>query len=380
MAVMFCTKLAWLRDQPDGDPLDNRAIVAVNAQLDDVVDQGNGWLKVQTTTIDGQRREGFIPADCASADNPANHPGPTGPTGPTGPQINFNSPRIARGRSDMARLIATAFAQSRFGFPQQVAAIANAIRESNLNPGAVGDSGVSIGLFQLNTRAGMGVGHEIDKLKDPNENISIVIAAARAVPKFVNASNVADAVDAFVRSIEIPAHMQDEIVARTAIAKDLITPSAPAGGPPSSDAVTFIPDVVFGDSIGEGVRHNAGQNFRGITKVGKGPQWVLDNIGIFLQIDSLVGKNVVLSSGLSNDVRDASLPVVESQIDLLLENKANVDLLGVGTNFDEFNPRLRDLAAHKNIRFTMLTANDGVHPHSYVDLLKAIESTNAANA
>ena len=82
MTVMFCTKLAFLRDKPNGDPLDRTAVVAVNTQLDNVVDQGNGWLSVQTTTIDAQKRSGFIPSDCASATQPGSDP--TRPPAPNG--------------------------------------------------------------------------------------------------------------------------------------------------------------------------------------------------------------------------------------------------------------------------------------------------------
>ena len=47
------------------------------------------------------------------------------------------------------------------------AAIVNALAESGLNAKAAGDSGASIGLFQMNRVGGAGRGHSIQELEDP---------------------------------------------------------------------------------------------------------------------------------------------------------------------------------------------------------------------
>lgn len=59
-----------------------------------------------------------------------------------------------------------------------------ALAESNFNPNAIGDSGASIGLFQVNNVGGQGVGLSRDQLLDPNTNAEI---AARAISNAYNA-------------------------------------------------------------------------------------------------------------------------------------------------------------------------------------------------
>lgn len=54
------------------------------------------------------------------------------------------------------------------------AILANAYAESGWNPKAVGDAGDSFGLFQANTKGGMGAGHSPAKLKDPTYNIDLI--------------------------------------------------------------------------------------------------------------------------------------------------------------------------------------------------------------
>lgn len=66
------------------------------------------------------------------------------------------------------------------GYPLEVAAAAvvNAYAESGLNPLAVGDSGNSVGLFQLNLR-GAGRGMSVASRQDPTANARTLIARER---------------------------------------------------------------------------------------------------------------------------------------------------------------------------------------------------------
>lgn len=55
--------------------------------------------------------------------------------------------------------------------------------ESGYNPNIIGDNGISIGLFQLNTAGGQGTGYSTSSLEDPSTNASI------AMPYIGNAYN-----------------------------------------------------------------------------------------------------------------------------------------------------------------------------------------------
>lgn len=58
-----------------------------------------------------------------------------------------------------------------------------ALAESGGNPGAVGDAGNSIGLYQNNMAGGRGAGYSADQLKDPHFNADL---AARELIKYYN--------------------------------------------------------------------------------------------------------------------------------------------------------------------------------------------------
>jgi hypothetical protein len=82
--------------------------------------------------------------------------------------VDFDSAAVPKGREEIARLIVKSFADAGFGGSQQIAALANAIAESNLNPKAASappEQGV--GLFQLNKAGGLGTGHTVAELEDP---------------------------------------------------------------------------------------------------------------------------------------------------------------------------------------------------------------------
>ncbi|QPF88569.1 hypothetical protein [Bradyrhizobium commune] len=121
----------------------------------------------------------------------------------------------------MAKLIAAKFGDAGFGRNQQIAAVANAIAESNLDPNMRLNTPAenAVGLFLLNSRGGLGTGFTIEQLADPETNIGIVVQQAKKVPEFTAANSLEDAVTAFVRFIEKPANIQSEIARRTKIAK-----------------------------------------------------------------------------------------------------------------------------------------------------------------
>jgi uncharacterized protein (TIGR02594 family) len=124
----------------------------------------------------------------------------------------------------MAQHIVDAFAQAGFGTFQQATALANAIAESGLDPNAhaiVGED--SVGLFQLNRNGGLGTGHSVSELMDPDANIAIIVAQAKTVRDFVSASSLSAAMDAFVTDIERPRDAQGEIAKRLQIAEGLLS-------------------------------------------------------------------------------------------------------------------------------------------------------------
>jgi hypothetical protein len=121
-----------------------------------------------------------------------------------------------------AQMILDAFAAAGFGQPQQAAALANAIAESNLDPNAHAAGEVSFGLFMLNRRGSLSTGHTPDELKDPKVNIGLVVAEAKKHPAFTTAKSSDDAVEAFVQMIMRPANMAAETAKRQAIARKLL--------------------------------------------------------------------------------------------------------------------------------------------------------------
>ena len=149
---------------------------------------------------------------------------PSSPTTPTGASAaQFNSAGVPAGREDVARLITSSFQAAGYGPIQQIAAVANAIAESALNPRAEVNNALehSVGLFQLNIRGGLGTGHGADELKDPAKNIAIIIAETKRFDAFKNATSMFDAVDVFVRKVERPASPGTQVQKRVKIAERL---------------------------------------------------------------------------------------------------------------------------------------------------------------
>ena len=118
-----------------------------------------------------------------------------------------------------AELIAKDFADAGHGRVQQAAAVADAIAESNLDPTAVGDDGHSIGLFQANRDGGLGTGHSVATLENPQTNIRIALDAAERHSAFADAKTIDRAVGAFVSDVERPADTPGQTAERAQIAK-----------------------------------------------------------------------------------------------------------------------------------------------------------------
>ena len=135
---------------------------------------------------------------------------------------NPNSDAIPIGTQAIAQLIVKSFAEAGFGSFQQVAALANAIAESSLNPAARSPPPErSFGLFQCNTVAGEGVGHDPEKLMQAEYNIGVIINRAKAT-SLNNATTLDEAVRIFVTDIERPQDKEGETIKRQAIAHKLV--------------------------------------------------------------------------------------------------------------------------------------------------------------
>jgi hypothetical protein len=101
------------------------------------------------------------------------------------------------------------------------AALVNAYAESRLDPTAVGDHGVSIGLFQLNTARGAGIGYSISELKDPTRNTQVLLKVEkRAIAKVQAAidagAGLSEAAGLFSKYVERPGDTLGEMAKRAA--------------------------------------------------------------------------------------------------------------------------------------------------------------------
>jgi len=135
----------------------------------------------------------------------------------------MNLSGLQEGPQKMAQLIAERFGSAGFSVKHQICAVANAIKESSLNPKArtITSKEDSVGLFQLNRTKGLGRGHDLADLLDPAKNTDIIIAECKKFPQFGRATTLEDAVSAFVHFIERPANQPAEIADRLAKAKVL---------------------------------------------------------------------------------------------------------------------------------------------------------------
>ena len=144
--------------------------------------------------------------------------------------LDFTSPHLATSRQRTnAEKILNAFSAAGYGPIAQVAAVANAIGESNLDHSAGNTSGEdSHGLFQLNRNGGVGTGHSVADLKDADKNIAIMLNHIlephnrNARQQFLTTKKLAEAVQVFVFQFERPADKAGETRRRTDIAKSIV--------------------------------------------------------------------------------------------------------------------------------------------------------------
>lgn len=124
-----------------------------------------------------------------------------------------------------------------------------------------------------------------------------------------------------------------------------------------------------GDSLAVGAGGLGGKGIQGQAVQGLNPSQVLQNIQNLGT--KLNGQNVVLSSGLSNNVKD--IASVEKQLQYLTQTaKANVTLMGVAHQWDsknggQLNAQLAQLAKKYGVIFDggFQAGKDGVHSSSY---------------
>src|SRR5260370_7358748 len=106
---------------------------------------------------------------------------------PARPVTEFNITCAPQRREEIADLIVKPFADAGFGGPQQLAALANAIAESDLDPDAMSaPPDQSVGLFQLNIAGGLGTGHTVAELRDPPTTPAIMAPPPPKSPPFPN--------------------------------------------------------------------------------------------------------------------------------------------------------------------------------------------------
>jgi hypothetical protein len=147
----------------------------------------------------------------------------------------------------------------------------------------------------------------------------------------------------------------------------------PTGAPVASAATSATNAPYFiGDSIADGLKTAA--NGQGDTLVGRSPAAVLQAINNATP-GQLAGRKIVLSTGLSNDPAD--MASVQAQFDALKAkgvNPADIQVVGLGSKFDQLNPILRAAAAKNGVSFGggFAAGPDGVHPADYGATLKSL--------
>ncbi len=94
--------------------------------------------------------------------------------------------KLSENQYDMIKLIEKMFIENGFTPMSVVGAVANAIEESSLDPKAIGDSGKSVGLFQLKSPGGAGEGMTVAERQDPVKNITRIMKVAKDTPEFMS--------------------------------------------------------------------------------------------------------------------------------------------------------------------------------------------------
>lgn len=136
----------------------------------------------------------------------------------------------------MVDIIEREFTAAGYSLPVTAAAVVNAYAESGLNPLAIGDSGNSVGLFQLNIR-GAGAGMSVAQRQDATTNARTLLARERPALAQVtllaqSGASLGQLAAAFAKYVERPRYPDAEGVKRAAYALRLfplgVAPAAPA--------------------------------------------------------------------------------------------------------------------------------------------------------
>lgn len=180
----------------------------------------NAALQKAAALIQTHAPDQVPPAPPANADDPLGPRPGQGASPASG--LNYTAAGVPAARHQFGDMIVARFSAAGYGKNQQIAAVANAIGESNLNPNAKSAPPErSFGLFQCNQGGGLGNGFSEAQLCDPETNIAIIIKEAKRFKEFANAASLDAAVEVFVRKVERPAHPDADIAKRVAIAHRL---------------------------------------------------------------------------------------------------------------------------------------------------------------
>ena len=182
------------------------------------------------------------------------------------------------------------------------------------------------------------------------------------------ASTGQQGLDTWVRHFEVPADPNAAIAQRSQYIQPVSEilkgySKADAETQPSGAGTYYI-----GDSIAEGLK---GKEGRGNTLVGRNPQAVLDEINSDrVNPADLSGKQIVLSTGISNDPKSVGL--VQDQIDALKKkgvDPSNIIVTGVGSRQDiaAASPALQKIVKDNGIKYggDFKAGADQVHPENY---------------
>lgn len=164
---------------------------------------------------------------------------------------------------------------------------------------------------------------------------------------------------------DVLAKLNNNLAGKTASAN----PQATQATSKTQQAQQRLGAYYVGDSLAVGAGGLGGKGIQGQAVQGLNPSQVLQNIQNLG--GKLNGQNVVLSSGLSNNVKD--IASVEKQLQYLTQTaKANVTLMGVAHQWDsknggQLNAQLAQLAKKYGVIFDggFQAGKDGVHSSSY---------------
>lgn len=143
---------------------------------------------------------------------------------PVSPDYSGQLSNLTPQQTAIAEKIYSKFIAAGFSDVQAQAAVANAYAESRLNPNAsnITSREASFGLFQLNTKGGVGSGYSPEYLKDVDNNIALIIreAQGKAGEQFRAANTLGAATSSFAQYVERPASPYQTGQNRAAMAKN----------------------------------------------------------------------------------------------------------------------------------------------------------------